>query len=1297
MDAHRWQRLTEIFHGVIACRHDDREAFMAHACAGDDELREQVMRLVQAHDRAAQFLEGRARVDGSSDADGVTSTTVVRPAIDDRPDRQFAGTNRFAVRRRLGAGGMGVVYEALDRDRDEVVALKTLRHARPSDVYRLKREFRSLADVAHPNLVALYELFVDEESAFFTMELVSGLHFTQFVHGDGSRGSRDERARHALLQLVDGVAELHRRRKLHRDIKPSNILVTPAGRVVLLDFGLSSDILGDLAEREQMAGTPAYFAPERHSGAVPSPSQDWYAVGVTIYQALTGHLPFVGHLHDIRRMQREQDPPPPRDRSADVPNDLNAICVGLLHRDPECRFTDRQVRAALASESPRTGAVLIADDDSPRTLVGRQEQLGILADAWHTVKQGRAVTVFVQGPSGIGKSALIDAFFDMSKGESRVLLRGRCYEHESVPYKALDGVIDGLSQYLSALPRPETLLLIPSDTASLARLFPVMRRVQAVPGNPSPEHKDPVVVRQRGLSALRELLGRIASRRPVVMFIDDAHWADADSALLLGELLRTPDAPAMLTIVCARSEEMAAKPFLERLFTATASRVVISLETISPAHSRELITSMMRAGKAVPQPELDIIAREAGGNPFLLRQLMRHALMRPDWRSEGRSPQEILLEPIDSLPADAKPFLRMLAVCGRPMPPDLVRDAAGLDGGERRLVHWLRAGRLVRSSGSAERVEIYHDRLRELIVASIPSDEKSRLHGRMARAMMGRDIHEPEALFDHFREAGDHEAAAQQAAVAAGRAEAVLAFDRAAAYFRAALELWPGADAVPVWHQGLAAALANAGQPVAAGTAYLEAAQRADAVQRGELHRRAAEQFLLGGHIDRGLDTMRSVLQAVGLRVPSTPGRTLAALAWRRSLLRWRGMRYHERSADRVSPAALLRIDTCWSVASGLALVDHLRAAHFQTRALLLALEAGEPYRIARSLAAEVAFASVGGGRAERATAQLAKRAHTIALSAGNAHAIALTTLSTGVLAFMVGRWGEAARVCTEALDMLREQSGVIWEKALAQRMLIGSLIYEGRLREATDWIDRLLASARDSGNVYWDTELRTGHALLWLVRDDAEAAVQQADDAIARWSHEGFHRQHYGHVIAHIQSELYRGRADRAWQQITTQWSRVRRSLLLRIQWTRIEAMYWRARCALAMAALSTRRERQYFLAVARRDSHRIRRERMPWADPVACLLDATVSHLEHDDIAARRWLPDAIDGFDRAGMRLHAAAARRRYGELVDNARGREYRTCADEWMTGEGIRNPQRMTRLIAPGFATGREDSEAWDRP
>ena len=247
----------------------------------------------------------------------------------------FLGTKRFSLSRKLGAGGMGVVYEAIDQLTKKTVALKTLTRAEPEHIYRLKREFRELADVSHPNLAALYELMSEGRHWFFTMELVRGVTFTQYVRpeladrlGDSSTISRDagrgeleadtvefdssrliydsaevlssgeappisfydleeSRLRLALRQLAEGVHHLHELGKLHRDIKPSNVLVTDEGRVVILDFGLVEDV--EPAMRDTLlVGTPDYMSPEQGAQLPISRASDWYSVGVMLYEAQIG-------------------------------------------------------------------------------------------------------------------------------------------------------------------------------------------------------------------------------------------------------------------------------------------------------------------------------------------------------------------------------------------------------------------------------------------------------------------------------------------------------------------------------------------------------------------------------------------------------------------------------------------------------------------------------------------------------------------------------------------------------------------------------------------------------------------------------------------------------------------------------------------------------------------------------------------------------------------------------------------------------------------------------------------------
>jgi len=267
---------------------------------------------------------------------------------------------RYDVRARLGAGGMGVVYEVLDRASDEIVALKTLRPG-GADPQLIKREFRALADVLHPNLVQLYDLFDDAGTPCMTMELVPGTDMLGELCGEaedantatlvqgtrplgGTRASVDAatpialsgvapardlaRVRDRFAQLARGIHALHRRGIVHRDIKPHNVRVTPEGRVVLLDFGLAT-VAGAVGA---LAGTVAYMAPEQAGDAPVRPAADWFGFGVLLYEVLVGHVPWIGAPHEVIRRKRVEDAP-----SLASHGELGELVDELLRRDPDAR------------------------------------------------------------------------------------------------------------------------------------------------------------------------------------------------------------------------------------------------------------------------------------------------------------------------------------------------------------------------------------------------------------------------------------------------------------------------------------------------------------------------------------------------------------------------------------------------------------------------------------------------------------------------------------------------------------------------------------------------------------------------------------------------------------------------------------------------------------------------------------------------------------------------------------------------------------------------------------------------
>ena len=240
-------------------------------------------------------------------------------------------SSRFRVLRQLGAGGFGVVYLVRDQHSGEEVALKTLQVIRPEQMYRLKREPRSLTNVRHRNLVSYYELFVEGDQVYFTMEYVKGGTFLEYVRP--GLGLDEERLRNALVQLATGLSVLHQAGMLHRDVKPSNVLVTPEDRLVLLDFGLVTEIEpSKLGESIQSAGTPEYMSPEQARGEPLTPASDYYSVGVMLYQALTGRLPF--SKKELMASPQRSGVPAPRDVEDRVSPELSALVHGAARDRP---------------------------------------------------------------------------------------------------------------------------------------------------------------------------------------------------------------------------------------------------------------------------------------------------------------------------------------------------------------------------------------------------------------------------------------------------------------------------------------------------------------------------------------------------------------------------------------------------------------------------------------------------------------------------------------------------------------------------------------------------------------------------------------------------------------------------------------------------------------------------------------------------------------------------------------------------------------------------------------------------
>ncbi len=1283
------------------------------------------------------------------------STHLPSGPAPEAPD--WRGTSRYEVLRCIGKGGMGVVYEAFDRERQQRVALKTILNSTPSALYLFKQEFRTLADVHHANLVRLYELVAtDEGRVFFTMELVDGTDFLTHVQKGGQGPSEDpsertydeptrretwtegsgdrlrrlrpvpkpastnknsladiDRLRPALAQLVQGVCALHAAGKLHRDIKPSNVRVTPEGRVVLLDFGVATELSKvvdeNLAEGGEMVGTARYMAPEQALNEGPTPASDWYSVGVMLYEALVGAPPFAGSAFDILKMKSMLDPKPPGDCVENVPADLDALATALLLRAPELRPTGSDILYQLGLRP--SGSMPVPAQPAPETataIVGREAPLRALREAFDSARTGRSITVQVGGPTGMGKSTVVTHFLDelVAHGEA-VVLRGRAHERESVPYKGVDSVVDAMSRYLMRLSDREDSLTLPHDVWALARLFPVLRRVPSIAraeGGPAALAAreqfggDPNRLRRRAFFAFRELVASLARRQPLVVYVDGVQWGDKDSAALLLELVRPPEAPPLLLILTYRDEDVQTSPFLletRARWPALAELRSITIGPLAEAETRRLALTLLGADDARAQVTAEAIALEARGSPFLVDELARsvsgpHRVARSEDTSPGIATvtlEQMVKARLARLPDRELRLLRVVAVAGRPLPVSVAADAAGVRDAVDDAVGLVRARRFIRTGirDGRETVEMSHDRIREMIVTKLSPRVIREHHRALARVLEGLPDGDPEAIAAHLLGAGEKERAALHAERAAERAAEHLAFDRAISLYKLTLESLPRTSAEQ--HRlrlRLAEVLEWAGRGAESARVYLEEARDAPASERVNLERAAAEQLLTSGRIDEGGIVLHRVLDSLGMRAPGSAASAVFWLLVYRVILFFMGLRVVEREPEEVRPEDRLRIDALYSVALGFVLVDVIVGACMQARHLIYALRKGDRFQVLRAVSLEASTLARAGGAESRRERRLHALGEGLANQSDFADGRIFVDGTRGIALFLRGQFKESRGFLEVASghDTTHMRAG--WQ-ANAYLFALDLLMILGDVHEAAALRDRLLVEAEERGDLYTIVNIDSrATVLLSLVADEPETARVRLREAMAHWSQSGFFLQHWQAMQYEAEIELYVGAGGRAYDRMVADEVAIRRSMLLRVHILRTLAGFLRGRCAIASLGSLPEAGRARRLAEAGRISRRLRRGR-DWERGLGLMLAACVANASNRRPRTVALLREAIAATEKHNMLLHAMAARYRLGQLLGNESGpgkRMGQEAADE-MALRGVRSPQRMAARLMPG--------------
>jgi hypothetical protein len=1186
----------------------------------------------------------------------------------------------------------------LDSDSNEELALKSIPVEAADHIYLLKREFRTLAELQHPNLVQFHELFSNGDSTYFTMEFIDGEPF----------GARDASVRRSLrvdyaafceraLQLVEGVGYLHVRGKLHRDLKPSNVLVSREGRVVLLDFGLATSALGDERDRDALVGTLAYMAPECFFRAAPAPSGDWYAVGVMLYEALAGALPFPSNQTHILAKQRNRFPPL-QQAAPGTPEPLAALVHSLLAADAAARPGFESLRAQLSQPLRTPSSVAPSSPRARSEFVGRAAETRVLLDALEATERSGPRLVMVEGRSGEGKTSLVDHFLQQLPPQEVAVFRGRCHPSEFVAFKALDGVIDDLSEHLAALGDEAAAYLGPQHPA-LCRVFPVLGRVglHSTVHSTTPSPHD-VELRRAAFSALRDLFQQLSARRPLIIWIDDLQWGQEDSGRLLSELLRPAAASPILFILSFRSDERKSSHCIRVVDAALAAAELegllvdqIMLRPLESAEARELVRAVLSrqadAELGVAEQYAELVVRGGQGNAFILSEFARYVA---DSLNDGdvsldATLGDMLQRRFERLPDQARRIASIAAIAGRPLSREVLLGASAADVRGPAMLHMLLKSSLLRTIDvdTESSYIVYHDQIRQALLDGLPPRERVGGHARIAETLLATLAPDPEHLLEHLLQAEQRPRAAPFAYYAAVRAAKMLAFERASGLFELAIQL--GYTGAPAWTVQVrqAEALANAGRGRRAAEVFLTAAATLPAGHdSADLRRRAAEQFLHSGCLGDGERVLTELLSGIGVRLPrSMLVATLRSLA-RRLWINLKGRRYELRAPEDIDPKAAARVDLLWAGTTGLTLINHTQADAINVRLLAETLKLGERSRVVRALAYEAAVeASIGGFLAAKSWRTL-NEASAVAAGSEDPYDRAWVLQATCTMHWFQERWQQSADDGARALELYRGLArGTQWEQAAVQTFRLSALAQLGRFETLSAELPELLHDALQRGDLFAAAVMDGSSSyFVGLARGTPERVLELTGQAVLPWPKTVFLAPHYRHLLSTTNALLYVGRAGEALERLSQTWPAVQRARFLLLPYIGAELRFLRGRAILASLPGLKDHRRRRALTVLRGETNALSRQRGQYAQAAFHCLKAGQLEQSGFVVPAARALEAASDRFGALQMSALSQSCRLLGAQL---ARNEASAASATLQLRGMGVVDPERFARCLTVG--------------
>lgn len=1153
-------------------------------------------------------------------------------------------TDRYTLLEEIGAGGMGVVYRARDEARARHVALKTFRASSAKELYRLKTEFRALAGVRHSNVVEMYDLVVTElGTCFYTMELIDGVVVSQYCwQGDHNsllaRGSElplspansatvdrtaswprlgqelrasvnIDRVRQILAQLASAVSAIHGAGVLHRDLKPDNMLVTRAGVLKLIDFGLVANREhggSDATVENRILGSLAYMSPEQSVAAPLSPASDWYAVGVTLFELLTGQLPFDGSASDLIRSKRGGTAPRPSSLNPLVPEDLDELCVRLLATRPEDRATADDVASVVQQRRASTlplGTSAFEDEG----FTGREEEIAELQRAFVKSRAGRAVVIGVDGPSGIGKSTLVrEAVRRLRTAHPNLAhIQGKCSAHEYVQFGALDVLVDSLCALWRSMPMETARLILPDEPALLPSIFPVLETVPAIAERlheVSNLPEDGPQRREAAFLALSQTLSRLSEYRPLIVVLDDFQRADNESHAVLTGLLRGTSVPAMLLVLVYRDAPDLKLPSAVGEPTAT-----LQIERLSRAQIREVC---LNSGEPLSPTELEHVVSECEGHPLFALELARHVAIG-GVGTQAPSLQGAIQARVRRLDLPAQRMVELLGLSTHALPPSVVARVLEMGTAESHgLLEELERKGLARAVEGRDgpRFEPYHDQSRAAFRGLLHDRGSGSLHRRLAEAWTAEESPPQLPIAEAWHAAGELALARSAYQRAAVGASTRMQYGLAADLYRIVIELLgeqaPREERAAVT-RARAQTLSLDGRTAEAATLFAEAAELGAPDEYMQCKRDEAHCLLACGELERGEALYREVMIAAGSPLPTNI--VSAGLEWLVSTIRLRFFKRRwptdvPRLEQPLPDAFRVRWDGAW----GFHFNDLILTAVLFFRSLRWAEREGHRKALALTLYTHSSLQAAFGPRHAKHARSLLTEASSLGLD-GDAYVAAVRTMALGAHRYYAGRYEEALQLLQESAIWFRRSPGSAKEESAMELSRLWTLYYLGDLVGLREGRERYLRQAIARGDATARTFAIVGTAALALLSEDrSDECVANAREVLATHRPgEPFRFAHFFAMHSLVHALLFDEDFEEAEQILLSCWPLMRRAQMTQVVQVEIEARTLRASVRLGMYATRGGAER---LRDAKRQIKRIARVPLGQAQVVSATLQGSL-----------------------------------------------------------------------------------------